>query len=153
MLARTLSVCKRDGDRPRRASDPLGGVGFEAVDEGEGLGPVVALVGRGWAAPGVSPVGHVRMRALAHHALWDSWIHERDIAMPLGLPLTEDAEEMELILRYAVGLSPSFHASIGADKTGVLAVEATEPDLSLVVRAGLCVLVSEGTDTNAPRNR
>lgn len=98
-----------------------------------------------------APPGHLSLAATALHALWDSWIHERDIAIPLGLPVTEDAEEMELILRYAVGLSPSFHASIGADKTGVLAVEATEPDLSLVVRAGGSVRVSDGTDAKAPR--
>lgn len=98
-----------------------------------------------------APPGHLSLAATALHALWDAWIHERDIAIPLGLPVTEDDEEMELILRYAVGLSPSFHASIGAERTGVLAVEATDPDLSLLVHAGTSVRVANGSDASAPR--
>ena len=30
------------------------------------------------------------MRLLASHALWDGWVHERDIALPLGLTPPEE---------------------------------------------------------------
>lgn len=98
-----------------------------------------------------APPGHLSLSATALHALWDGWIHERDIAIPLGLSPVEDTEEMELILRYAAGLGPSFHASAGGDNAGVLAVEATDPTVSLLVHAGGSVRVTDGNDPAAPR--
>lgn len=45
-----------------------------------------------------SPPGHVAISDLLHHALWDAWIHERDIALPLDLsPDTVDDEVMASI--------------------------------------------------------
>jgi uncharacterized protein (TIGR03083 family) len=98
-----------------------------------------------------APPGHLCLAATALHALWDGWIHERDIAIPLGLPLTEDPEEIALILRYVAGLSPSFRASTGTEIRGVLAIEATDPDLALLVHAGPSVRVADGDDPDAPR--
>lgn len=98
-----------------------------------------------------APPGHVSLAATVLHALWDGWIHERDIAIPLDLPVTEDTEELALILRYAVGLSPAFHRSMGGERSGVLAVESTDPDLSLLVEGGSTVRVTDGTDPTAPR--
>src|SRR5882757_9046732 len=34
----------------------------------------------GWNTVAEAPLGHIAIRALACHALWDGWIHERDIA-------------------------------------------------------------------------
>lgn len=47
-----------------------------------------------WAAPGEAPFGHVSARVLLAHALWDSWLHERDILEPLGLALTIESDEV-----------------------------------------------------------
>ena len=38
-----------------------------------------------WRATGESPLGHIPARFLLGHALWDSWLHERDIFEPLGI--------------------------------------------------------------------
>ncbi len=46
-----------------------------------------------WAARSESPLGHVPVRAIAAHSMWDSWLHERDILLPLGhSPAVEDDE-------------------------------------------------------------
>ena len=37
-----------------------------------------------WDAPGEAPFGHLPARCLLAHAFWDSWLHERDILLPLG---------------------------------------------------------------------
>lgn len=92
-----------------------------------------------------APPGHLSLGATALHALWDSWIHERDVAIPLGLTPVEEADEVEAILRYAVGLSPSFVSSVGTNKSGTLGIVTTEPSLSLVVHAADTVRVSDGT--------
>ena len=35
-------------------------------------------------APRRGSPGHVSISAVAHHALWDAWVHERDILLPLA---------------------------------------------------------------------
>ena len=37
-----------------------------------------------WDAIGESPLGHLPVRVLFGHAFWDSWLHERDMFVPLG---------------------------------------------------------------------
>lgn len=61
----------------------------------------------GWATLAESPVGHVPIRVLAHHALWDSWVHERDIALPIGLTPPAEHDEIRSCLRYVSALSSS----------------------------------------------
>lgn len=45
-----------------------------------------------WSARAEAPFGHMPARLIMGHALWDSWLHERDILVPLGLapPVEED---------------------------------------------------------------
>ena len=38
-----------------------------------------------WTVLAEAPPGHLAASVVAHHALWDSWIHERDILLPLGI--------------------------------------------------------------------
>jgi uncharacterized protein (TIGR03083 family) len=38
-----------------------------------------------WSLMGETPLGHVSLHLVAVHALWDSWIHERDVLLPLGV--------------------------------------------------------------------
>ncbi len=77
-----------------------------------------------------APVGHVSISALAHHAIWDSLVHERDILLPLGLAPTEVDAETIASLRYAAALSPAFAVSRAETPGGthVLAVEPTDAD-------------------------
>jgi uncharacterized protein (TIGR03083 family) len=98
----------------------------------------------GWACIGEAPPGHVPLRALALHALWDAWIHERDIAVPLGRAQVEEPDEVRASLLYAAALSPTFHASMGSSRSGAIAITASDPAARFVVEAGETVVVRDG---------
>jgi hypothetical protein len=107
-----------------------------------------------WAALAEAPPGHVPLSTVAGHALWDAWIHERDIALPLGIEPAEEPDEVSLCLAYVAGLGPSFAAGRGAGRRGSLAVEATHPDLRFVVDIGDDVVVRGAeADDGTPRLR
>jgi uncharacterized protein (TIGR03083 family) len=97
----------------------------------------------GWAAIAETPLGHVTVSALGHHALWDAWVHERDVLHPLGLVQEAHDDETVASLRYAAALSPAFALQV-APKSGALVLEATEPDVRVVVTVGTTVEVSAG---------
>jgi len=114
------------------------------VSNGAFLEAVGELDDRGWAMLAESPAGHVPIRLVAQHALWDCWIHERDIALPLGLHPPVEPDEVGSCLRYAAALSPAFAISIGATFAEVFAVEANDPELSFVLDVGASVAVRDG---------
>jgi uncharacterized protein (TIGR03083 family) len=87
----------------------------------------------GWSMLAEAPPGHLPIRLLADHALWDCWVHERDIALPLGLDPVVDADEVLTCLRYGAGLGQAFALSLGATGRGAMAIEVTDPDDRLVV--------------------
>jgi len=124
-----------------------GDVLAQFVDKVDALEQVLVDVNASqWALLAEAPPGHVALRVAALHALWDAWTHERDIVIPLGLTPANEADEMELVLRYAVGLSPAFYASTESGHAGTLTVTTTDPALSLLVEAGSSVRVSDGAD-------
>jgi uncharacterized protein (TIGR03083 family) len=55
-----------------------------------------------WSAIGESPLGHIPARYLFGHAFWDSWLHERDLFLPLGLEPPVDADETRTITSFAL---------------------------------------------------
>jgi uncharacterized protein (TIGR03083 family) len=97
---------------------------------------VEGLDEQSWETLGEAPPGHVPLRLVADHALWDCWIHERDIALPLGRPPVEDAAEVLTCLRYAAALGRVFALQHGAGGEGAAEVRVTAPDDRLVVEAG-----------------
>jgi uncharacterized protein (TIGR03083 family) len=99
----------------------------------------------GWSALAEAPPGHISVSALVHHALWDSWVHERDVLLPLGIAPDEEADEVAACLRYGAGLGPALALCRGVDRTGVLSVEARQPDVSIVVEVAERVTVRAGT--------
>ena len=96
-----------------------------------------------WLLPAEGPPGHIPVCAVVAHALWDSWIHERDIVVPLGFDPVVVPDEVALCLSYAAALSPAFLAAGGSIRTGTLAVDATDPDVRVVVEVGPTVTVGE----------
>lgn len=105
---------------------------------------VVGLDDDGWSTLCEAPPGHVPLRAVALHALWDSWIHERDIVLPLGLAPVEEPDEVTGSLGYAAALGPAFSVTAGPARHGAIAVEATDPDVELVVEVGESVVIRAG---------
>ena len=99
----------------------------------------------GWEVMAEAPAGHLALSAVASHALWDAWVHERDICLPLGLAVPEEADEVTTSLRFVAGLGPAFLAISGSTRIGAFAVRATDLDRTLVVDVGPTVVVREAT--------
>jgi hypothetical protein len=115
------------------------------VESNEGVAESVAgLDDDGWSTLGEAPPGHVPLRAVALHALWDAWIHERDITLPLGLAPVEEADEIAGCLRYAASLSPALAVAGGSTRQGSILIEVTDPEVRVVVDVGEAVLVHDG---------
>ena len=130
-----------EAGRSRSAADVLD----QFIESNESLAAVVAEVdGDDWSTLGEAPPGHVPLSAVAMHALWDSWIHERDIVLPLGLVPVEDPHEITGGLAYAAALSPALVVAGGSTRRGAIAVEATDPDVRFVVDVGESVVVRSG---------
>jgi uncharacterized protein (TIGR03083 family) len=108
---------------------------FTASNDGF-LALVTDLDDPGWGATAESPPGHVSVRLACYHALWDSWIHERDVTLPLGLTPAVEADEVAACLRYAAVLGPAFWINEGTAEAGTFAVDAHDPDIDFVLEVG-----------------
>lgn len=113
------------------------------------LDTLARLAAEEWSMPAESPPGHVPIRLLAQHALWDSWVHERDVALPLGNAPAIEPDEVASCLRYVAALSPALAFAVGAGGSGggrrgdVLAVEATDPAVRFVLDVGESVTLRD----------
>lgn len=96
-----------------------------------------------WSAIAEAPPGHLAVSAVVLHTLWDSWVHERDIVLPLGLDPALEEDELTCCLLYAAALGPIFLAVRGSTRTGAFAVEATDVP-HFVVEVGPEVTVRTG---------
>jgi uncharacterized protein (TIGR03083 family) len=115
------------------------------------LGTLSALTTDEWSMVAESPAGHVPIRLLAQHALWDSWIHERDVAMPLGITPAVEPDEVTACLRFAAAVSPVLGFGLDRAEAGVFAVEATDPTVRFVLDVGDGVsLRNESSDPGVP---
>lgn len=111
----------------------------------ESLATLVAgLAPSDWELLAEAPPGHVDVSAVAHHALWDSWIHERDILLPLGESPPEVPDEVIASLRYVASLTPALVLIRGTAPSGGFDVIASDPDTSFHVAIGGDVAVTDG---------
>jgi uncharacterized protein (TIGR03083 family) len=115
---------------------------FVASNQGF-LDTLAPLDDEGWSKTAESPAGHVTIRLLASHALWDAWIHERDIALPLGLVPAEEPDEIAASLRYAAAVGPALSITRNQSFAGTLAVAANDPDVSFTLEVGEAVNVRD----------
>jgi uncharacterized protein (TIGR03083 family) len=113
------------------------------------VGLIESLDANGWSAPAEAPPGHLSTSAVVHHALWDSWIHERDILLPRGVEPVREPDEIAASLRYAAALSPAFALNEDPTVRGTLAIEVRDPSLAVVVEVGERVVVRDGAAPDA----
>jgi uncharacterized protein (TIGR03083 family) len=106
-----------------------------------------------WSRLAEAPPGHVTLRTLALHALWDGWVHERDIVLPLGLSQVEEIDEVTACLLYAAILGPAYFVMNAAARPGTLAIDADNPQVHFVVDVGSIVVarLPVADDGDAPR--
>jgi uncharacterized protein (TIGR03083 family) len=114
------------------------------------LGTLVgSLTDAGWDKRAEAPPGHLAIRAVALHALWDSWVHERDILVPLSRQQAVEFDEVLLSLAYAAALGPGLRAAAGSTSAGSLGVIGRHPEIELTVEAGSEVTVHLGVPEDA----
>jgi uncharacterized protein (TIGR03083 family) len=83
-----------------------------------------------------APPGHISVSGVLHHALWDAWIHERDILLPLGTEPVVEPDEVAASLRYAAALGPALAVSRGEHRRNRLALSATDPAVRFDIVVG-----------------
>ncbi len=112
----------------------------------EAMAAAIEAVGdEHWDTTAEAPPGHLPMRSVADHALWDAWIHERDIFLPLGQTPPEEPDELRCCLRYAAGLGRAFAVSQGDPDHRSMVIEVDAPaDRIVVVARGDVVRVHAG---------
>jgi uncharacterized protein (TIGR03083 family) len=96
-----------------------------------------------WTLLAEAPPGHVSISAVAHHALWDAWVHERDILLPLGIGAVVADDEVAACLRYVAALGPILARGRGMTERGRLAIRATDPDVSVLIDIGDHIVVTD----------
>lgn len=99
-----------------------------------------------WTAHAEAPPGHLSVSAVVHHALWDSWIHERDIALPLERTPPVESDEVIASLRYVAALTPALALAAGASGTARFDVSGSDPDTAFHVEIATDVLVTAGAE-------
>ena len=102
-----------------------------------------------WRTLAEGPPGHISLTALAHHALWDGWTHERDVLVPLGLEPPLEPDEVAGSLRYAAALGPGRAVSRGEHDPATLAIVAHDPEVAFTVEVTDRIVVRDGVDADA----
>jgi len=82
---------------------------------------------------------------VADHALWDAWVHERDIVLPLDRRPVVDSDEVLVSLRYCAALGRAMMVSVGSTEQGAIELVVQDPADRLVVEVdGDVVRVHDG---------
>jgi uncharacterized protein (TIGR03083 family) len=96
----------------------------------EGSGP------ERWGDPAISPLGFVPWWLSALHVFFDSWLHERDCFVPLGVDVPVVEREATPVLAYILGLVGTFgSAELDAEVEGFRVQAGTAPVVVTAVGA------------------
>ncbi len=92
-----------------------------------------ALAGSEWEQLAEAPAGHVAVDVLTHHALWDAWVHERDVLVPRGVEPPTIDDELAGCLLFAAALGPALALDRTAGRRGRVSVAASDRPLRVTV--------------------
>ena len=81
----------------------------------------------GWSKLAECPAGHLPIRLVLQHGLWDSWVHERDIALPLDRHVPVEPDEVISSLVYVSSLSAAIALIRGESLRGQFALTTNSP--------------------------
>ncbi|HEX3604854.1 MAG TPA: maleylpyruvate isomerase N-terminal domain-containing protein [Candidatus Dormibacteraeota bacterium] len=85
---------------PVRRRAPAAHLAALRAGSGALLAEARALAERGVDAEADTPLGWVPWPLSLNHLLWDTWLHERDILLPLGIAPVADPVEVRLVASY-----------------------------------------------------
>ncbi|HKY13375.1 MAG TPA: maleylpyruvate isomerase family mycothiol-dependent enzyme [Microthrixaceae bacterium] len=114
------------------------------VETNAALAAAIGRIDGAWSTIAEAPPGHLEVGLVVQHALWDSWVHERDVVLPLGMTPTIEHDEVVASLHYAAALGPAFLVSRRSERRGSVEVCVSAPDLRVVVDLGPQVVLHDG---------
>lgn len=82
----------------------------------------------GWLQMAEAPPGHMPVRLSISHALFDSWTHERDVMIPMGLEPPAEADEVEVVGRYVLALAGGAAAGVLTGEQGAATADVIVSD-------------------------
>jgi uncharacterized protein (TIGR03083 family) len=111
-----------------------------------------SLTGGEWTMLGESPLGHVSVSAVVRHALWDAWVHERDITLGVGLVPAVEVDEVDAGLRCVAALGPAFGILLGdlGDQRLAATVTTRDPTIGFTIKVDQGVRVTADFAPAAP---
>lgn len=86
-----------------------------------------------WERLAEAPAGHVAVDVVTHHALWDAWVHERDVLVPNGVQPPAVDDEMAACMLFAAALGPALALDRKAGRRGRLSVAANDGPINVTV--------------------
>jgi uncharacterized protein (TIGR03083 family) len=95
----------------------------------------LAAEDRDWAAPAEAPLGLVCARLSVNHFLFDSWVHERDLMLPVGANPVLVPDEAAAVLSYIVALAGAARWADDDEPTRPIALDVIATDLGIRVSA------------------
>jgi uncharacterized protein (TIGR03083 family) len=69
-----------------------------------------------WELPSLSFAGAVPWWLGVAHVLFDSWVHERDVLLPLGRDVPVESDEVDAVLAYSLAIVPHVSRRLGRDE-------------------------------------
>jgi uncharacterized protein (TIGR03083 family) len=85
-----------------------------------------------WRAPAEAPPGRVPAYVAVNHFLFDSWVHERDLMLPIGESPPTDADEGAVVASYVLALA-GVARSAGEGPPAAMSIEVRLDDLDRVI--------------------
>jgi uncharacterized protein (TIGR03083 family) len=104
-----------------------------------------------WGQPSISPLGFVPWWLSALHIFWDSWLHERDVFLPMGITPPVVRDELVPVFTYAVALAGRMLGDdADVDVGGVRLVASKASPVDAAILPGASVIVTPVDPTPDP---
>ncbi|HEX6492785.1 MAG TPA: maleylpyruvate isomerase family mycothiol-dependent enzyme [Candidatus Dormibacteraeota bacterium] len=108
---------------PLRGIDPAEHLSAIRTGTASILATARDLAARGVEVEADTPLGWVPWPLAVNHILWDSWLHERDVLLPLGRAADPDPVEVHLVGSYQLVILGAVLSRFGASATVDLRLE------------------------------
>ncbi len=102
-----------------------------------------------WGEPSISPLGFVPWWLSALHIFWDSWLHERDVFLPMGITPPVVNEELVPVFTYALALAGHMlNENVDVEVAGVRMVTGSGDGAPAILDGGTVSVTPVGPQTD-----
>lgn len=146
-------------ETPRVAAAMFTGLGpselLDALDETDGrvAGEFSAFSDRDWLAPAEAPPGRVPASMTVNHFLFDSWVHERDLRLPVDEVPPTDAVEAAAVLSDVAAIAGAARFDDDQRERPPISFDITPTDTDLCLHVEQNAVATVVTIAPAPTER